>query len=208
MGFFRQEYWSGLPFPSPRDLPNPGSPALQADFTVWATSGALRTEKDILCRLKRKQLECFLFVCFLTLRNVYCRTNQGEQVACAQEAQTPWSVSGKSFYEQLEEGRSVCDLSLPGWWGGNRVVFPASQTSGFWFQPVWCLHTCLVTWLFPPLCDPMDCSMPSFPSFTISWSLLRPMSIELVMPSNHAIHILVLNLQSPSSTWVEALVQF
>ena len=24
MEFFRQEYWSGLPFPSPRDLPNPG----------------------------------------------------------------------------------------------------------------------------------------------------------------------------------------
>ena len=32
MGFPRQEYWSGLPFPSPGDLPNPGiepgSPAL------------------------------------------------------------------------------------------------------------------------------------------------------------------------------------
>ena len=25
MGFTRQEYWSGLPFPSPRDLPNPGT---------------------------------------------------------------------------------------------------------------------------------------------------------------------------------------
>jgi len=25
MGFPRQEYWSGLPFPSPRDLPDPGS---------------------------------------------------------------------------------------------------------------------------------------------------------------------------------------
>ena len=35
MEFSRQEYWSGLPFPSPRDLPNPGikprSPTLQAD---------------------------------------------------------------------------------------------------------------------------------------------------------------------------------
>ena len=35
MGFSRQEYWSGLPFPSAGDLPNPGiepgSPALQAD---------------------------------------------------------------------------------------------------------------------------------------------------------------------------------
>jgi len=35
MGFFRQEYWSGLSFPSPGDLPHPGTepgtPALQAD---------------------------------------------------------------------------------------------------------------------------------------------------------------------------------
>ena len=35
MGFSRQEYWSGLPFPSPGNLPDlgiePGSPALQAD---------------------------------------------------------------------------------------------------------------------------------------------------------------------------------
>ena len=36
MEFSRQEYWSGLPFPSPRDLPDPGlkprSSVLQADF--------------------------------------------------------------------------------------------------------------------------------------------------------------------------------
>ena len=35
MGFSRQEYWSGVPLPSPGDLPDPGiepgSPALQAD---------------------------------------------------------------------------------------------------------------------------------------------------------------------------------
>ena len=35
MGFSRQEYWNGLPFPSPADLPDsgiePGFPALEAD---------------------------------------------------------------------------------------------------------------------------------------------------------------------------------
>ena len=35
MGFSKQEYWSGLPFPSPGDLPDPriepGSPTLEAD---------------------------------------------------------------------------------------------------------------------------------------------------------------------------------
>ena len=36
MGFSRQEYWSGLPFSSPGNLPNPGiqpgSPTLETDF--------------------------------------------------------------------------------------------------------------------------------------------------------------------------------
>ena len=31
MGFSRQEYWSGLPFPSPGDLPDPGSPTSQTN---------------------------------------------------------------------------------------------------------------------------------------------------------------------------------
>ena len=39
MGFSRQEYWSGLPCPSPRDLPDPrneaGSLALQADSLLF-----------------------------------------------------------------------------------------------------------------------------------------------------------------------------
>ena len=43
MGFSRQEYWSGLPFPAPRDLPNPGiepgSPALEADTSTSEPPG-------------------------------------------------------------------------------------------------------------------------------------------------------------------------
>ena len=41
--FSRQRYWSGLPFPSPGDLPNPGiepgSPALQADSLLTELQG-------------------------------------------------------------------------------------------------------------------------------------------------------------------------
>ena len=43
MGFFRQEYWSGLPFPSPGDLPNQGielrCPASQADSLLSEPPG-------------------------------------------------------------------------------------------------------------------------------------------------------------------------
>ena len=46
---------------------------------------------------------------------------------------------------------------------------------------------CSVTQLCPTLCNPTDCSMPGFPVITNSWSLLKLMSIELVVPSNHLI---------------------
>ena len=62
VGFSRQEYWSGLPFPSPGDLPNPGiepeSPEFQADaltseppgkpkliFTVYQLANYIRHKK-------------------------------------------------------------------------------------------------------------------------------------------------------------------
>ena len=48
MGFSRQEYWSGLPFPSPGDLPDPGiesgSPARQAD-ALWAEPPGIQVVK-------------------------------------------------------------------------------------------------------------------------------------------------------------------
>ena len=47
--FSRQKYWSGLPFPSPRDLPNPGiepgSPALRADALPSEPPGKPKREK-------------------------------------------------------------------------------------------------------------------------------------------------------------------
>ena len=46
MGFSRQEYWSGLPFPSPGDLPDPGieprSPTLRADALTSKPPGKHR----------------------------------------------------------------------------------------------------------------------------------------------------------------------
>ena len=51
MGFSSQEYWSGLPFLSPGDLPDPGieprSPALQADALTSELPGKPRYEVGI-----------------------------------------------------------------------------------------------------------------------------------------------------------------
>ena len=45
MGFSRQEYWSGLPFSPPEDLPHPGiepmSPALAGGFFTTESTGSL-----------------------------------------------------------------------------------------------------------------------------------------------------------------------
>ena len=50
MGFSRQEYWSGLPFPSPGDLPNPGikpgSLTLQADALSSEPPATLRQGEE------------------------------------------------------------------------------------------------------------------------------------------------------------------
>ena len=67
MGFSRQKYWRGWPFPSPGDLPNPGielwSLALQADalasrrFTIWASREAPLIEEKLKKKKKEKNKE-------------------------------------------------------------------------------------------------------------------------------------------------------
>ena len=57
MESFRQGYWSGLPFPSPGDVPDPGielgSPALQADTLPSEPPGKLQL-KILVYLLKKK----------------------------------------------------------------------------------------------------------------------------------------------------------
>ena len=72
MGFFRQEYWSGLPLPSPGDLPNPGikpvSPVWQANSLLLSHLGSqngimslVATWIDlniILSEVRERQISC------------------------------------------------------------------------------------------------------------------------------------------------------
>ena len=66
MIFSRQGYWSGSPFPSPGDLPNPGielgSPALQADSLPTELQGAL---DHFLLHSEMK--ENLFFLCYLNV---------------------------------------------------------------------------------------------------------------------------------------------
>ena len=59
MGSSRQEYWSGLPFPSPGDLPDPGikpeSPALEANALTSEPPGNLINAGAVTVGLSRWQ---------------------------------------------------------------------------------------------------------------------------------------------------------
>ena len=59
MKFSRQEYWSGLPFPPPEDLPNPGiklgSPALAGRFFTTEPPGKPAVHHSIMWLLKKKR---------------------------------------------------------------------------------------------------------------------------------------------------------
>ena len=58
MEFSRQEYWSGLPFPSPGDLPDPGiepgSPTLRADALPSEPLGNTKRNRNFYLRVKGK----------------------------------------------------------------------------------------------------------------------------------------------------------
>ena len=86
MGFSRQEYWSGLPFPSPEDLPDPGirpaspvSLALQADslltqspgkWVSWASLVAQTVKNSPAVQETQVQLEEDFFVLSLQLPEI------------------------------------------------------------------------------------------------------------------------------------------
>ena len=91
--FSRQEYWSGLPFPSPGDLPNPGTesraPALQADSlltespkcSTWMQSQKQQNDLDSLPR------QTF----HITVMQAYAPTTNAEE------------AEAEFFYEDLQD---------------------------------------------------------------------------------------------------------
>ena len=92
MKFSRQEYWSGLPFPSPRDLPDPGikpgSPALQPD--------ALPSESPGKLNMPALEQNCESLV-------PTALVGDGAQI----------SLSNDSFHSQYKSSPRVCPLYTP-----------------------------------------------------------------------------------------------
>ena len=95
-----------------------------------------------------------------------CRVTQGIQSGAPQQ---PKGWGGEGSGREVQEG--------------GDIGVPVADSC-------WCLAetniiVCSVAQSCPTLCDPMDCSMHASLSITISQSLLKLMSIESMMPSNH-----------------------
>ena len=109
----------------------------------------------------------------------FSNTEQSWDTCSGGSGSWPWDV--------LLQGVRCDALPINQWhrWGRGTVSIlkPGCASQLTWisvqFSPV--AQSCLT------LCNPMDCSTPGLLSIINSWSLLKLMSIESVMPSNHLI---------------------
>ena len=66
MEFSRQEYWSGLPYPPPEDLPDlgiePRSPTFQADSLLYVPPGKPKNDIMMCVHAKSREGRVYLFV--------------------------------------------------------------------------------------------------------------------------------------------------
>ena len=165
MGFSRQEYWSGLPFPSPGDLPDPGieprSPALQTDPLPTEPLGKPKEilELSIITKMKNSpdrwnsrfelaEEEISKCVC-VSHSNV--SDSLWPQWTLAHQAPLSMEFSMQDYWHGLPFS-SPWDLPNPGIKRGSPL-FTVWATREAQSESVSCS-------VMSTLCDPMDCSLP------------------------------------------------
>ena len=122
MAFPRQGYWSGLPFPSPGDLPNPGieptSSALMGGFfTIWATREAPAVSYVCVC--------VYIYMCVCVCIYIYFYdVSKNHWVLIAQSCQTlcdPMNCnSAVSSVPEILQARILQWVALPFSRGSSR----------------------------------------------------------------------------------------
>ena len=130
MGFFRQEYWSGWPFPPPGDFPNPGiepsspeAPALQADSLSLSHKGSPWEEST------------YPTHCVLTCRPLMGGAENAEGNGWMSPSPGCQSLSG--CWDPVSAGsRGTCSGPLRHWSTAKRSIQEAGGTftglSGAW----------------------------------------------------------------------------
>ena len=120
MGFSRQEYWSGLPFPSPGELPDPGiepgSPSLQADALTSEPPGKpmtnpndLLNSRDITLPTQVHLVKAMVFPIIMygceswTIKKAECQRIDAFELWCwGRPLRVPWTAK-RSNHSILKE---------------------------------------------------------------------------------------------------------
>ena len=116
MGFSRQEYWSGFPFPSPGDLPNPGikpwSPTLWADSLRSELPGKPKNTGEDVPELGIKP---YIYILIGGSDTEESACNAGDLGSIPESGRSPGEGNGNPFqYPYLENPygqRSLVDYS-------------------------------------------------------------------------------------------------
>ena len=152
MEFSRQEYWSGLPFPSPGDLPDPGieprSPALQADTLASEPPGKHLTRWGNIQFLSEKS------ACEWVPEEIPKRPWYLQRRLLA--AHSVLSLRGSSHALFANHTRPNVSSTLHVLVG--FALFSASQIGAAGLDKNTVTKSC------PSLCEPMGCSTPGFPA--------------------------------------------
>ena len=130
MGFSRQEYWSGLPFPSPGDLPDPGieprSPALQADALTSEPPGSPKHNTSQSQFLRREDYT----VPDHSILYIYALWEKTGWTFITSSVQFSRSVRSDPLRPHgLQHGRPPCPWPTPGDYSNS---WPLSQ----WWHPI------------------------------------------------------------------------
>ena len=76
MEFFRQEYWNGLPFPPPGDLPDPGTEPMSPAYSALAGGFFTASARGDGCLCSRRVQSLFPIVKVLGKISLACLTAQ------------------------------------------------------------------------------------------------------------------------------------
>ena len=157
LGIPRQEHWSGLSFPSPGDLSNPGiepiSPALAGKFFTTEPPGKLHHSLFLLKKKKKKSLTSFRHF-HLPERLLNPKQKSKCSHSCTQELSsfTNFSLPPPSSFVEALWRKAYYKL--------HALLFPLHSKilSLLWFMlSAKSLQSC------PTLCDPIDSSPPGSP---------------------------------------------
>ena len=161
MEFSRQEYWSRLPFPSPGDLPNPGtkagSPSLQADYLFSELQGKpiLKILANYMKDTVEREMQCFKEASFSFDRHLKVKVAQSRPTLCDPMDYTVHGFLQARILEWVAFPFSRKYLQSRDRTQVSRIADSLQLSDqGVCVQRAKLLQSC------PTLCDPMNCSPP------------------------------------------------